>query len=86
MQRLDVVFGPAKAKLELFTDLLKVASLQGLISHLTEIHISIVMAQFPLQHTQKHTRVNQVKRTFTCSGMCAGVCLSVASCTCYTLS
>lgn len=63
MQWLDFVFGPAKAKFELFTDLLKVASLQGLVSHLTEIHISIVMPQFPLQHTEKHTRVNQLKRT-----------------------
>lgn len=51
------VFGCVKAKLELFTDLLKVASLQGLVPHLTEIHTAIVMAQFPLQHTEKTHKV-----------------------------
>lgn len=54
LTQVDSVFGRAKAQLELFfTDLLKVASLQGLVSHLAEIHVSVVVAQFPLQHTEK---------------------------------
>lgn len=61
MQWLDFVFVFVFVP-ELFSDLLKVASLQGLISHLAEIHISIVVARFPLQHTEKHTRFNQVNR------------------------
>lgn len=38
------------------TDLLEVSSLQGLVSHLTEVHVTVVMALFPLQHTHTHNQ------------------------------
>lgn len=71
LMQVDSVFGPAEAKLELFTDLLEVASLQGLVSHLTEIHVSVVVAQLPLQHTEtpESTRWDwllRLSRTRTC--------------------
>lgn len=40
---------------ELQPDLLEVSSLQRLVSHLTEVHVTIVMALFPLQHTHTHS-------------------------------
>lgn len=49
-------------KLQLVTDLLEISSLQGLISDLTKVHISVVMAQFSLPRTHRqtdtHTRIN----------------------------
>lgn len=38
------------------THFLKVSSLQGFVSHLTEVHVTIVMTLFPLKDTHKTIR------------------------------
>lgn len=46
------------------TDLLEISSLQGLVPHLTEVHVTIVVTLFPLKRAHKtHTLTRSLANT-----------------------
>lgn len=64
---LRVLAGFAEAEVWPVTDLLEISSLQGLVSHLTEVHVAVVMTLFPLKTSaQTHALTRPLTYTEHC--------------------